>query len=95
MKVQEHMELLGVKVMDKVTGYKGVVTSISFDLFGCIQAVVTPEAGEAGKQEESRWFDVARLKVTGKKPVMGLPNYEYGYVAAVSKGAAEKPMGRW
>jgi len=95
MKIQEHMELLGMKVTDKVTGFKGVVTSISFDLYGCIQAIVTPEAGNDGKQEESRWFDVRRLTVTSKAPVMTLPNYEYGYVAEGRKGAADKPAGRW
>ena len=95
MKLQEHIKLLGMKVKDKVTGFNGVVTSMSFDLYGCVQAIVTPEAGEAGKQEDSRWFDVQRLTVTGKKPVMELPNYEYGYVAEGRKGAAEKPAGRW
>ena len=95
MQVQKHMELLGMKATDKVTGFKGVVTSVSFDLFGCIQAVLTPEAGEQGRQEDSRWYDVTRLRVTGKKPVMDLPNYEYGYVAEGRKGAAENPAGRW
>jgi hypothetical protein len=95
MKIQEHMELLGMKVSDKVTGFKGVVTSVSFDLYGCIQAIVTPEVSKEGKQEDSRWFDVQRLTVTGKAPVMALPNYEYGYVAEGRKGPAEKPCGKW
>jgi hypothetical protein len=95
MKIQKHMELLGMKVQDKVTGFRGVVSSVSFDLYGCIQAIVTPEAGKAGKQEDSRWFDVQRLTVTSKDPVMAVPNYEYGYVAEGGKGPAEKPNGRW
>jgi len=95
MKIKQHMDLLGMKAVDKVTGFKGVVTSVSFDLFGCIQAIVTPEVGEAGKQEDLQWFDVTRLRVTGEKPVMDLPNYELGYVAEGRKGAAEKPAGRW
>ena len=42
-----HLELLGQKVEDKVTGFRGVVTTISFDLYGCIQAVYfLPFAGE-------------------------------------------------
>jgi hypothetical protein len=94
MKIQEHMALLGLKATDKVTGYKGVVTSICFDLYGCIQAVVMPEAGKDGKQEDGRWFDVQRLTVTSKAPVMALPNYEYGYVAEGRKGPAEKPRGK-
>jgi hypothetical protein len=95
MKIQEHMALLGLKVTDKVTGFDGVVTSIAFDLYGCIQAIVTPGEGKDGKQEDSRWFDVQRLTVTGKEPVMQLPNYEFGYVAEGRKGPAEKPCGRW
>ena len=94
MNIQKHIELLGMKAEDKVTGFKGVVTSVSFDLFGCIQAVLTPEAGEQGKQEDSRWYDVIRLRVKEKKPVMSLPNYEYGYVSDGYKGAAPKPIKR-
>ena len=95
MQIQKHMALLGMKVTDKVTGFKGVVVSVSFDLYGCIQAVVTPEASKEGKQEEARWFDVARLSVTSYAPVMDLPNYEYGYVAQGKKGPAAKPHGKW
>jgi len=95
MNVQKHMKLLGMKVTDKVTGFAGVVTSISFDLYGCIQAIVTPEAGKEGKQEESRWYDVQRLNVIGTRPVMDVPNYEHGSVAEGKKGANEKPAGRW
>jgi len=95
MKIQKHMKLLGMKVTDKVTGFAGVVTALSFDLYGCIQAIVTPAAGKAGKQEESRWFDVQRLEATSRAPVMAIPNYEYGYVAEGRKGPAEKPCGKW
>ncbi len=95
MKIQKHMELLGMKVRDKVTGFRGVVSSVTFDLYGCIQALVTPEAGKAGKQEDSRWFDVQRLTVTSQAPVMALPDYEYGYPAEGRKGPAEKPSGKW
>jgi hypothetical protein len=60
MMVQEHLALLGKPVTDKVTGFTGVVTSVSFDLYGCIQAVVTPYAGKDGQLGEPRWFDVPR-----------------------------------
>ena len=95
MQIHEHMKKLGLKVKDKVTGFEGVVTSISFDLYGCIQAVVTPPAGEAGKQEDSRWYDMTRLAILSDAPVMELPNYEYGYVAEGRKGPAAKPAGKW
>ena len=89
--VQKHIELLGHKVKDKVTGFKGVITTMSFDLYGCIQAAVTPESGERGDQKEGRWFDITRLKVTSKKRVMEVPNFRRGYISTGSKGAAEKP----
>ena len=52
------MHLLGLKVTDQVTGFSGVVTSVGYDLYGCIQAIVTPQLkADATKLEESRWFD--------------------------------------
>jgi len=45
--IQKHLDLLGHKVTDRVSGFTGVVTSIGFDLYGCIQAVVTPGADKA------------------------------------------------
>jgi hypothetical protein len=82
--MQEHMRLLGLKVRDAVTGFKGVVVTISFDLFGCVQAVVMPpvffEASGEPKLEESRWFDVKRLEVTDDHPVMILPTFADGTV---------------
>ena len=95
MQMEKHFGLLGMKVVDQVTGRKGVVVSVSFDLFGCIQAVVQPEVCPDGTDAESAWYDVARLKVTSKNPVMDVPNYEYGYVAEGLKGPADKPAGRW
>jgi hypothetical protein len=77
--MQEHMRLLGLQVQDVVTGFKGVVTCISFDLQGCVQAVVTPpifqKALEAPKLEEARWFDTKRLTAIDDHPVMTLPTF--------------------
>lgn len=71
----KHFELFGLPVKDRVTGFTGVVTSVSFDLYGCVQGVVTPEAGEKGKQEDGRWFDMKRLVATASEPVMELPSF--------------------
>lgn len=90
--IKKHISLLGLKVEDKVTGFKGVVASISFDLYGCVQAVVNPGLGKDGKPMDSLWFDVARLKVLDKKPVMQTPDFEYGPQAEGRQGAAEKPV---
>jgi len=42
--VERHVSQLGLKVKDRVTGFEGVVSTMSFDLYGCIQAAVTPAA---------------------------------------------------
>lgn len=92
MNIQKHLNLLGLKVRDRVTGAKGVVASISFDLYGCIQAVVNPGLDKDGKQLDQNWYDVSRLEVTDSEPVMPRPDFVSGPVAEGRKGPAEKPM---
>ncbi len=86
-----HLTLLGRLVRDRVTKFQGFVSSISFDLYGCIQAVVTPEVNDENKLEDSRWFDVARLEVIDSEPVMNVPDFERGPISEGKSGAAEKP----
>ena len=88
--IKEHLDLLGRKATDRVTGFKGVISTISHDLYGCIQAVLQPPIGKDGKSE-GRWFDVSRLKVEDGKPVMDRPNWNFGLVAEGKQGPAEKP----
>src|SRR5256885_6644880 len=59
----KHLELLGYQVRDVVSGFTGVVTSISFDLYGCVQGLVTPPVieKEGKKSGDSGWFDTKRL----------------------------------
>lgn len=90
--IKKHMELLGLRVQDRVTGYKGVVASIGFDLYGCVQAIVNPGADKTGKLQDSQWFDVSRLKVLSKTPVMELPNFDFGPQAEGKQGPAERPV---
>lgn len=87
----KHMELLGLTVRDRVTGYEGVVSSVSFDLYGCIQAVVAPPLGSDGKMADGHWFDVSRLVVVNDVPVMDVPDFTVGPVAEGRKGPANKP----
>ncbi len=72
------LDLLGMPVKDKVSGYEGTVTTIAFDLYGCIQAVVSQQAqGTAEKGQiigDAHWFDIKRLGVTGSR-VMEAPNF--------------------
>lgn len=91
MEIKKHLGLLGHRVRDRVTGYTGVVASICFDLYGCVQAVVNPGIDKDGKLQDSNWFDVNRLVVETEKPVMEVPNFDFGPVAQGNHGPAEKP----
>lgn len=91
--MKRHIEILGMRVADKVTGFAGVATSISFDLYGCIQVLVNPGIGADGKLGELIWFDVSRINVSSDSPVMDIPDFESGYVSDGLKGPEEKPTG--
>jgi hypothetical protein len=71
---KKHLRLLGLKVKDRVTGYEGVVSSVSFDLYGCMQALLMPEF-QGKETPDSRWFDANRLEVICDTPVMDPPNF--------------------
>lgn len=68
------LDSLGNKAIDRVTGFKGIVTSISFDLYGCIQALVHPGIDDDGKLKDQSWFDINRLIIDGN-PVMKIPDF--------------------
>ena len=69
------MDLLGLKVQDRVTNATGIVTSISYDLYGCIQAVISPCADVENRENITGWYDIKRLKILNTKPVMILPDW--------------------
>jgi hypothetical protein len=71
--IQKAFRLLGLRVEDKVTGFKGVLTSVSFDLYGCTQVIINPGINESGKLGASAWFDVNRIRVLATTPVMEVP----------------------
>ena len=81
-----HLELLGLKVKDSVTGFNGVVTGVNFELYGCVQALVQPKKNKEGNIPASRWFDVTRLVTKKAQPVMKQPDFEKGYIAEGRKG---------
>lgn len=74
--IKKNLGLLGVSVIDKVTGFKGIVTSVSFDLYGCVQAIVNPGMNEKGELGTQAWFDINRLQITNPNPIMKRPNFE-------------------
>jgi len=89
--IKKHIDKLGFKCTDKVTGFSGVITTVGFDLYGCVQALVNPGVNENGKPYDLVWFDIARLKITNKKPVMEIPNFDCGDIAKGLKGPSDKP----
>jgi hypothetical protein len=89
---RKHIELLGYKAQDKVTGYKGVIDSVCFDLYGCVQVSLKPPMDKDGKIQSGHWFDVTRLEINTKKRIVDMPNFYEGYVAEGRKGPAEKPV---
>lgn len=91
--MEKALDLLGFRVEDRVSGFRGVVASITFDLYGCVQAIVNPGLGADGKMGDQVWFDVNRLLVTDPDPVMESPwslLVDAGPVAG-EKGPAERP----
>ena len=98
MSAQKHIDLLGKTAKDRVTGFEGVVTSISFDLYGCLQAAINPPVDKEGKLPDGRWFDVNRLDVTDEKRVMPVPKFgkvEFGATPQKhTHGPADKPAGK-
>lgn len=69
-----HLNLMGYPAMDKVTGFKGVITMVAYDLYGCIQAVITPPSSTT-EIYSGNWFDVTRIELTSDTPVMDAPDF--------------------
>ena len=65
------IELLGFRGKDKITGMSGVITSVSFDLYGCSQVVLTPTVES---KHDARWFDISRIDVDKSVKVMEPPS---------------------
>ena len=82
--VMQTLDVLGKKVADKVTGLKGVATSVSFDLYGCVQVLVNPGVGTDGKLGDVYWFDMSRLEISDQR-VMLPPKF------SLDKGPEAKP----
>lgn len=83
-------EYLGFPVRDRVIGFTGVITSLSFDLFGCVQCGVTPKLvvdDKTGEQKigDSRWFDANRLERLSDEKVLPVP--EFPFVTPMLAGA--------
>lgn len=85
--VERTFNYLGKTVIDKVTKYSGIVTSVSFDLYGCIQCLVHPGLDSNNKLQDQNWFDINRLEISVSTPVMPLPKF-----TLFDTGPTEKPI---
>lgn len=74
--MEKYFKILGYLVKDTVTNRQGIVTSISFDLSGCVQGLVTPVCDREGKTGDSYWIDTKRLVPLAKTPVMSPPSFK-------------------
>lgn len=90
--MNNYFEWLGWEARDRVTGFAGVVDSICFDLYGCVQASLCPQHDAKEKERKhSYWFDVKRLEKTSTQRVMepplySIPNSEIGPADKASYG---------
>lgn len=84
--IKNHMAKLGFKARDRVTGFQGVVTTVSFDLYGCVQVILNPGLDKDGKPQDLGWYDIKRLEILSEAPVMEVPDF-----AKPEIGASEKP----
>lgn len=73
MNAKTHLEMLGMPVADRVTKFEGIITMVSFDLYGCVQAAVAPSVDEKGKKRDGHFFDIARLKKTSDSAILPQP----------------------
>lgn len=82
------LQTLGLRGVDKVTGFEGMVATVGFDAYGCVQLALTPTLDKEGKPRDGHWFDIKR--VTLGERVMDIPAFA-SIMQGQEAGAAEKP----
>lgn len=93
-KVEQILASMGLPATDKITGFKGVLISISFDVFGCIQGCLKPPVSKEGQDEKGGWFDINRLDFEKpKNRKMDCANFEKIY-SDFEPPKQEKPLSR-
>jgi hypothetical protein len=93
MSVDSYIDLLGKGARDRVTGFAGRVTSVSFDLYGCVQAALTPPIDKDGKRVDGIWLDVHRLDVSDDPRCMPVPAFATSSVAKFGATPAQHAHG--
>lgn len=70
------INMLGLKGRDRVTGFRGTITSVCFDLYGCVQMSLSPDAKEGDDDlKHGHWFDVSRVVVADEERAMPVPDF--------------------
>jgi len=87
--IEQHLELLGTHMKDCVTGLEGMVDTVAFDAYGCVQASLRAKAKEDGTLPEAYWFDVKRLIQSGKRIIAMPPHFTTP--PGQETGSADKP----
>jgi hypothetical protein len=87
---EEYLQILGTEMKDKVTGITGMVSSVCFDAYGCVQACLTQRKTKSGTIPDQYWMDIKRLAPSGKR-LMPVPRYTR---PGTEIGAADKPVPR-
>lgn len=87
--LEGYVQLLGLTAKDKVTGCVGVISSVSFDLYGCVQVVVAPGVDKDGKLKDNYLFDVHRMELLPEERKMPVPDFP-AIPSEHKKGPAEK-----
>lgn len=92
--IEQCVAFLGKKVEDKISKRKGIVTSVCFDLYGCIQVVVDEQKlDKEGKAMTFGWVDINRLNILKSKEIMPHPDFDNKYKSIIKvNGPADKPM---
>lgn len=82
-----HISNLGLKADDRLSGFNGVITTVSFCAEGTEKIFYLLQPGECKEEyKTSVWFDCKRVIVSGSR-VMNMPNYEWGVQAEAKQGA--------
>jgi len=92
--VNQSVDYLGKKVKDKISGKKGIVTSVCFDLYGCIQVIIFEQKlDKDGNPRTFGWVDINRIDILKEKRIMDFPDFDQKYKSIKSiNGPADKPI---
>ena len=57
---------LGDRVKDRISGLKGIVTGVTYFLYGCTRMTLQPEEAKDGKPADGFWVDEPQLELVKK-----------------------------